>query len=150
MIRYVASASLVMAEQSGDPNVIVDARIFARIVVAEQGNLDDALRLTSDGVQLADEVDNTLCSLAGNFFLGDQHLRRGEAEDAVGSLRRSRELAEYCDAGSIVSLSDAWLSAARAALGSNDLASFEPPLQHATRARDNGPATRASGFLTRA
>jgi tetratricopeptide (TPR) repeat protein len=129
--RRASEASLAMADQSGDPNVVLDTRIFAGIVAGEQGNLDDAMRLTGEGVRLADEVGNTYCSLVGNFFLGDQHLRRGEAEDAVASLQRSRELAEFCDAGSIVALSDAWLGAARASLGGDDLATFEAPLQHA-------------------
>jgi tetratricopeptide (TPR) repeat protein len=148
--RRVSEASLVLAERSGDPNVIVDTRIFAGIVAAEQGNLDEAVQLTTDGVQLADEVDNTLCSLVGNFFLGDQHLRRGEPEEAVASLRRSRELAEYCDAGSIVSLSDAWLSAARASLGSNDLEAFEPPLQHARAIGDRYGASLVLQLRARA
>ena len=129
--RRASEASLGLAKKSGDPNVIVDCQIFSGIVAAEQGNLDEAMRLTSEGVRLADEVGNTYCSLVGNFYLGDQHLRRGEAEDAIASLQRSRELAEFCDAGSILSLSDAWLSAARASLGANDLEAFEPPLQHA-------------------
>jgi len=130
--RRASEASLAMAEQSGDPNVIVDARIFAGVAAAEQGDLDEAMRLTREGVRLADEVGNTYCSLVGNFYLGDQHLRRGEAEDAVASLERSRELAEFCDAASIVGLSDAWLGAAHApGGGGGDLESFESPLQHA-------------------
>jgi tetratricopeptide (TPR) repeat protein len=84
------------------------------------------------GVQLADEVGNTYCSLVGNFFLGDQYLRRGEAESAVASLTRSRELAEFCDAGSLMSLSDAWLGAANARLvEAGDLRVFDAPLRHA-------------------
>jgi tetratricopeptide (TPR) repeat protein len=129
--RRASEASLAMAEQSPDPNVLLDSKIFSGIAAAEQGNLEEAMKLTSEGVQLADEVGNTYCSLVGNFYLGDQHLRRGEAEDALASLERSRELAEFCDAGSIVRLSDAWLGAARALLGANDLGAFEAPLQHA-------------------
>ena len=71
------------------------------------------MRLTSDGVRLADEVGNTYCSLVGNFYLGDQYLRR-ERRRRHGVAERSRELAEFCDAGSIISLSDAWLGAANA------------------------------------
>ncbi|HEX6228040.1 MAG TPA: tetratricopeptide repeat protein [Solirubrobacterales bacterium] len=126
-----SEASLAMAEQSGDPNVILDCRIFAGMAAAEQGELDRAIRLTQEGVRLADEVGNTYCSLVGNFHLGDQHLRRGEADDALASLQRSRALAEFCDAGSLVSLSDAWLAAARARLGGGDLEIFDAPLHHA-------------------
>ena len=128
--REPAARSLELAELSGDPNVRLDSQIFAGIVAAEEGNLDEALVLTREGVRLADEVGNTYCSLVGNFYLGDQHLRRGQVQEAVASLTRSRELAEFCDAGSLVSLSDAWLTAARARLGERDLQPFEPPLRH--------------------
>ncbi|HSI81527.1 MAG TPA: hypothetical protein VK919_12845 [Solirubrobacterales bacterium] len=129
--RRASEAAQKMAERSGDPNVIVDTEIFAGIVAAEQGNLDEAIERTREGVRLADEVGNTYCSLVGNFYLGDQHLRRGEPGDAVASIERSRELAEFCDAGSIVSLSDAWMGAARAAGDTDELDAFEAPLQHA-------------------
>lgn len=138
-----SEASLLMAEQSGDPNVVVDSQIFSGIAAAEQGNLEEAIRLTSAAVRLADEVGNTYCSLVGNFYLGDQYLRCGEAEDAVASLERSQELATFCDAGSIISLSDAWLGAARAPLGANDLGAFEAPLQHARLTGD----LHASGLV---
>ena len=129
--RRATEASLELAERSGDPNVVVDTQIFAGIVAAEQGRLDEAIDLTREGVRLADEVGNTYCSLVGNFYLGDQHLRRGEANDAVASIERSRELAQFCDAGSIVSLSDAWLGAARAPVDGDGIAAFEPSLKHA-------------------
>jgi tetratricopeptide (TPR) repeat protein len=128
--RTASERSLALAEHSGDPNVLLDNQIFSGLVAAEQGNLDLAVELTREGVRLADEVGNTYCSLVGNFYLGDQHLRRGEAAEAVASLTRSRDLAEFCDAGSLVSLSDAWLCAARARLGDADLQPLDPPLHH--------------------
>ena len=130
--RQVSTHSVSLAEQSGDPNVILDVEIFAGIVAAEKGDLDEAVRRTSEGVKLADEVGNTYCSLVGNFFLGDQYLRRGEAESAMASLTRSRELAEFCDAGSLMSLSDAWLYATNVRLDTvSDLRGFDAPLRHA-------------------
>ena len=121
--------------------MVVNTRIFSGIVAAEQGRLDEAIALTGEGVRLADEVGNKYCSLVGNFYLGDQHLRRGEADDVVASIERSRELAHFCDAGSIVSLSDAWMSAASARLGTDDLDAFEPPLQHARAIGDRHGAS---------
>jgi tetratricopeptide (TPR) repeat protein len=130
--RQAITRSRPLAEKSGDPNVIVDVEIFSGIVAAERGDLDEAVRRTRMGVQLADEVGNTYCSLVGNFFLGDQYLRRGETESAMASLTRSRELAEFCDAGSLMSLSDAWLGAANARLDdADDLRAFDAPLRHA-------------------
>lgn len=134
--RRASRRSVALAEQSGDPNVIVDVQIFSGIVAAEQGDLGEAVRRTRQGVQLADDVGNTYCSLVGNFYLGDQYLRRGEAENAVAALTRSRELAEFCDAGSLMSLSDAWLSAAHARLGNGDLDAFDAPLRHASMIGD--------------
>ena len=148
--RRTSEVSLEMAERSGDPNVIVDTQIFSGIVAAEQGNLDEAIRLTGEGVRLADEVGNTYCSLVGNFYLGDQHLRRGEPDDAVTSIERSRDLAEFCDAGSIVSLSDAWMSAARAVLGTDGLEAFEPPLKHARAIGDRHGASLVLQLRARA
>jgi len=148
--RPASELSQKLAEQSGDPNVLVDSQIFSGIVAAEQGNLDEAITLTREGVRLADEVGNTYCSLVGNFYLGDQRLRRGEPDDAVASIERSRELAEFCDAGSIVSLSDAWMSAARAAGGTDDLDAFEPPLQHARAIADRHGASLVLQLRARA
>jgi tetratricopeptide (TPR) repeat protein len=148
--RRASDASLEMAERSGDPNVIVDVRIFSGIVAAEQGNLEEAIARTREGVRLADEVGNTYCSLVGNFYLGDQHLRRREPGDAVAAIERSRALAEFCDAGSIVSLSDAWMGAARAGLGSDDLAAFEAPLKHARAIGDRHGASLVLQLRARA
>jgi hypothetical protein len=48
------------------------------------------------------------------------------------ALTRSRELAEFCDAGSLMSLSDAWLGGASARIGEiEDLQMFDAPLRHA-------------------
>lgn len=129
--QQASDRSLALAEQSGDPNVTVDVVIFAGVVAAEQGDLAEAVRRTLEGVQLADDVGNTYCSLVGNFYLGDQYLRLGDAENAIASLTRSRELAEFCDAGSVMSLSDAWLTAASAHLQHGDLGAFDAPLRHA-------------------
>lgn len=143
-------ASLEMAERSGDPNVIVDTLIFSGVVAAEQGKLEEAIERTREGIRLADEVGNTYCSLVGNFYLGDQHLRRGESDDAVASVERSRAMAEFCDAGSIVSLSDAWMSAARARLGTHDLDAFGPVLQHARAIGDRHGASLVLQLRARA
>jgi tetratricopeptide (TPR) repeat protein len=130
--RQAITRSVPLAEKSGDPNVIVDVQIFSGIVAAERGDLDEAVRHTREGVELADEVGNTYCSLVGNFYLGDQYLRRGDAKTAMASLTRSRDLAEFCDAGSLMSLSDAWLGAASARLvDAGDLRAFDAPLRHA-------------------
>ena len=145
-----SEASQMMADRSGDPNMVLDIQIYSGMIAAEQGNLDEAIRLTREGVRLADEVGNTYCSLVGNFYLGDQHLRRGEPADAVASLERSRALAEFCDAGSIVSLSDAWMSTARARLGTNDLDAFEPPLRHARAIGDRYGASLVLQLRARA
>jgi len=148
--RSASEASREMAELSGDPNVVLDTEIYSGIVAAEQGDLDEAIGRTREGVRLAEEVGNTYCSLVGNFYLGDQHLRRGEAGDAVAAVERSRTLAEFCDAGSIVSLSDAWMGAARARLGADELDAFEPVLQHARAIGDRYGASLVLQLRARA
>jgi tetratricopeptide (TPR) repeat protein len=125
-----------LADESGDPNVVLDVRIFRGIVAGEQGALDEAERLTAEGVALADEVGNTYCSLVGNFYLGDQRLRQGRPEDAIAALERSQDLAEFCDAGSMLSLSGAWLSSARARRGDDTVASFAGPIARAHASGD--------------
>jgi class 3 adenylate cyclase/tetratricopeptide (TPR) repeat protein len=134
--RLVGERASALAERSGDANVVLDVLIFLGMVAAERGDLDEAMRLTREGVALADEVGNTYCSLVGNFHLGDQQLRLGRPDDAIASLERSRELAAFCDAGSLVSLSDAWLSAARARGGVPSIDGFDGPLRRA-RAGDD-------------
>jgi tetratricopeptide (TPR) repeat protein len=68
-------------------------------------------------VEQAEAIGNTLCSLVGNFMIGDQQLRLGNPQEAIRALERSGELATYCDAGSLAGLSRAWLAAARSRIG---------------------------------
>lgn len=125
-----------LAELSGDPNVVLDTQIFRGIVAAEQGDLERAERLTAEGVALADEVGNTYCSLVGNFYLGDLQLRAGRPDDAAASLQRSQDLAAFCDAGSMLSLSGAWLGAVRARHGDEVVDVFEGPVRRAHASGD--------------
>jgi len=134
--RDAARRAAELAERSGDPNVVLDVRIFRGIVAAEQGDLEEAERLTAEGVALADDVGNTYCSLVGNFYLGDQRLRQGRPDEAIASLERSQDLAEFCDAGSMLSLSGAWLGAARARRGEDTVASFTGPVARAHASED--------------
>ena len=134
--RAAARRAAEHADRSGDPNVVLDVRILRGIVAAEQGDLEEAERLTAKGVALADAVGNTYCSLVGNFYLGDQQLRQGRPDDAIASLERSQGLAEFCDAGSMLSLSGAWLGAARAHRGEDTVASFAGPVARAHASGD--------------
>jgi tetratricopeptide (TPR) repeat protein len=131
-----ARRSSEFAEHSGDPNVVLDTKIFHGIVTAEQGDLEAAQQLTEEGVALADDVGNTYCSLVGNFYLGDLHLRAGRLDEAEASLRRSQDLAEFCDAGSMISLSGAWLGAIRARQGDEAIEVFEGPVRRAHASGD--------------
>jgi tetratricopeptide (TPR) repeat protein len=90
---------------------------------------------TRRGLVAADEVGNIYCSLFGNFLVADQKLRLGEPEEAISHLERSSELAQYCNAGGLEALGQAWLAAARASLGDLDPAEFDAPL---ARAIDGG------------
>jgi tetratricopeptide (TPR) repeat protein len=148
--RRATESAFGLAERSGDPNVTLDIQIFAGVVAAEQGNLEEAMRLTREGVRLADEVGNTYCSLGGNFYLGDPQLRLNALDDAAASIERSRELAEFCDAGSIISLSDAWMGAARASVAGDDLSAFEAPLHHAKVSDDRYGASLVLQLRARA
>jgi class 3 adenylate cyclase/tetratricopeptide (TPR) repeat protein len=131
LARRAGDHAAVLAERSGDANVVLDVKIFLGMVAAEQDDLDEAMRLTRDGVRIAEEVGNTYCTLVGSFHLGDQQLRLGREGDAISSLERSRELAVFCAADSMLSLSDAWLGAARSRSGEPELGAFDGPLDRA-------------------
>ncbi|MDQ3931344.1 MAG: hypothetical protein M3252_00675, partial [Actinomycetota bacterium] len=93
-----------IASHSGDPNALLDAELTRGLVETVRGNLDEAVTLTQRGVAIAEEVGNIACEFAGNFFLGDQHLRMGRPDEAVPALERCGELARYWDAGGIENL----------------------------------------------
>jgi class 3 adenylate cyclase/tetratricopeptide (TPR) repeat protein len=124
-----------LGEVSGDPNMVLDADLVRGRVASERGDLEEALIHTRRGLVAADEVGNIYCSLFGNFLVADQKLRLGEPEEAISHLERSSELAQYCNAGGLEALGQAWLAAARASLGDLDPAEFDAPL---ARAIDGG------------
>ena len=96
---------------------MLDVDIIRGYVESARGNLDDGIELARRGVELAEQVGNTLCAVVGSYSLGEQHLRRGDVEEAIPELERSTELAEYCDAGPIARLPQAWLAAVKASVG---------------------------------
>jgi tetratricopeptide (TPR) repeat protein len=106
-----------LADLSGDPKARLDADLAIGLVETERGNLRTAMEHTTSAIEQATETGNVACALVGSFFLGDQHLRLGDAKAAIPALERSSDLAAYCDAGSYVGLSQAWLAAARARNG---------------------------------
>ncbi|HEX2029461.1 MAG TPA: hypothetical protein VHF25_15845, partial [Nitriliruptorales bacterium] len=126
-----------LAARSGDPNAVLDAALTRGGLESERGNLHEALEATRRGVEEAERIGNTLCSLVGHFMLGDQQLRLGRPADAIDALERSGELAAYCDAGTFAALSEAWVAAARAQAGEGepDWEEFDRALR---LARDNG------------
>ena len=103
-----------LADQSGDPNAVLDADIIRGYVESARGNLEEGIELARRGVELAEKVGNTLCAVVGSYSLGEQQLRRGDVEQAIPALERSTELAQYCDAGPIALLSRAWLASVKA------------------------------------
>jgi class 3 adenylate cyclase/tetratricopeptide (TPR) repeat protein len=135
-----AEAKAVIADarrlgvDSGDPNAVADADLVRGRISAEEGDLEEALVHTRKGLEAADAIGNTFCSLAGNFMVADQHLRMGDVADAISHLERSTGLAEYCNAAGYDALGQAWLAAARARLGDFDPAEFDEPLAKAVAA----------------
>ena len=140
MLGSFAEAKAVIAEarrlgvDSGDPNAVADADIIRGRISAAEGDLEEALVHTRKGLEAADAIGNTFCSLAGNFMVADQQLRMGDVADAIAHLERSTGLAEYCNAGGYEALGQAWLAAARARLGHFDPAEFDEPLAKAISA----------------
>jgi tetratricopeptide (TPR) repeat protein len=119
---------------SGDPNMVLDADLVRGRVASARGDLEEALVHTRRGLAAAEDVGNVFCSLFGNFLVADQKLRMGDPEDAISHLERSSELAEYCNAGGLEALGQAWLAAARARLGNHDPEQFNTPLATAVNA----------------
>jgi class 3 adenylate cyclase/tetratricopeptide (TPR) repeat protein len=136
-----------LAERSGDPNAVVDSNLAAGSVATERGRLAEAMEHTRRAIEQATEVGNVACALVGSFFLGDQHLRLGDAAGAIAPLEQSRQLAAYCDAGSYAGLSQAWLATARARSGGDlaaELADLDATLGIA---RDNRDAVGEAEIL---
>lgn len=134
--RFADAESMIvrardLGERSGDPNAVADADLIRGRIAAERGDLQDALVHTRRGLEAAEAVGNTFCTLAGNFLVADQKLRLGEVEEAITHLETSTGLAEYCNAGGYEALGQAWLAAARARLGDHDPREFTAPLDAA-------------------
>jgi tetratricopeptide (TPR) repeat protein len=89
-------------------------------VEGERGNIAQALAFAKRGTEVAVQIDNKACALVGYFIMGDQQLRMGMPEEALRSLERSTEIAEFCNVADIENLSRAWLSAVRSQLGEED------------------------------
>lgn len=135
-----AEAKAMIAEarrlgvESGDPNAVADADLIWGRINAEQGDLEEALIHTREGLAAAEAIGNTFCSLTGNFLVADQQLRMGDTEGAITYLERSTGLAEYCNAGGYEALGQAWLAAAKSRLGGFEPAAFDEPLARAIAA----------------
>lgn len=120
-----------LARRSGDLNAVGDADIIHGSIAADRGRLQEALEHTRRGIETAEQVGNTFCSLAGNFKLADQQLRLGEVESAISHLETSTGLAAYCNAGGYEALGNAWLALARSRMGDLRPDDFEEPLASA-------------------
>lgn len=132
--KQVIADARRLGEASGDPNAVADADLIRGRIHAEEGDLEEALVHTRLGLDAAEQIGNTFCSLAGNFMVADQQLRLGQVDSAITHLERSTGLAEYCNAGGYEALGQAWLAAARARLGDADPAEFDEPLGKAISA----------------
>jgi tetratricopeptide (TPR) repeat protein len=132
--KEVIALARRLGVESGDPNTVADADLIRGRILAEEGELEEALVHTRKGLEAAEAIGNTFCSLAGNFMVADQQLRLGAVDAAITHLERSTGLAEYCNAGGYEALGQAWLAAAQARIGDLDPASFDEPLAKATAA----------------
>ncbi len=109
-----------LADRSQDPNALMDADLHRSFVEGERGNLTQALTFAQRGTEIAVRIDNKACALVGYFIMGDQQMKLGLREQALRSLERSTEMAEFCNVADIQNLSQAWLSAVRAELGGDE------------------------------
>lgn len=106
-----------LADRSQDPNALMDVDLHRGFVESERGNIARALDFARRGTEIAVRIDNKACALVGYFIMGDQQMKLGLREQALRSLERSTEIAEFCDVADIENLSRAWLSTVRAQLG---------------------------------
>lgn len=122
-----------MAERSGDPVAIMDVKIHTAMVETLRGNFEDATELVRKGIELAEQIDNKECLLVALYVEGEQHLERGNPEEAVGALQRSTDVARYCNMADFENLGRAMLSLARAQSGTGDqsLADIDASLEAA-------------------
>ncbi len=132
--KKVIAGARRLGVESGDPNAVADADLIHGRIFAEEGELEEALVHTRKGLEAAEAIGNTFCSLAGNFMVADQQLRLGAVDAAITHLERSTGLAEYCNAGGYEALGQAWLAAARAQQGGLEPSSFDEPLAMARQA----------------
>lgn len=120
-----------LGRRSGDPNAMLDADLIRGSILADRGDLREALELTRRGTLAAEEVGNTFCNLAGNFKMADQQLRLGNVDVAIGHLEKATGLAQYCNAFGYEALGQAWLAAARSKAGDLQPEAFQEPLDAA-------------------
>lgn len=106
-----------LGQRSQDPGARMDVDLHRGIVESERGNWAQALMYARRGTEIAELIDNKACALVGYFLMGDQQLKMGLAQDALQSLQRSTEIAEFCNVADIENRSRAWLAAVRAQLG---------------------------------
>ncbi|MDQ4143263.1 MAG: AAA family ATPase [Actinomycetota bacterium] len=109
-----------LAQRSQDPSAVMDVDLHRGIVEGERGNITEALAFAKRGTEIAVKIDNKACALVGYFIMGDQQLRMGLTDEALRSLERSTQIAEFCNVADIENLSRAWLSAVRAQLGEDE------------------------------
>ena len=135
--RWIQKADS-FARRSQDPSASMDVDLHRGFVEGERGNITQALAFARRGTETAERIDNKACALVGYFIMGDQQLRLGLPEDAVRSLQRSTEIAEFCNVADIENLSRAWLSAARSQLGQDEQAALRELSDSLATAREMG------------
>lgn len=128
--RWIGRAA-ILADESGNPNVIADVELMKGRIAAARGELKTALAHTRLGTDTAEGAGNIECTLVGNFLIADQQLRSGDAAAAIPHLEKTFELGEFCNAEAMVALGKAWMATARAALGDLDAEAFAAPLEKA-------------------
>jgi tetratricopeptide (TPR) repeat protein len=144
-------AAIAAAEEAtriakkGDIIAQLDAMIMESMVRSMKGDLEGAMPLARQCVDLAEGTGASACLMASSWVLGDGHHRQGNYEEARRVLARGAEVSEVVDRKVWRPTLQAWLRTSVAALTGGE-ADFEEAL---AAARDIGNRVGEASILVK-
>jgi len=139
-----------MAELSGDPTALADARIFTGVLLGLQGRHEEAAALAREGFGIAGTVNELVCQTAASGLAGEMEMMQGNLGPAIEWLEKSVSIAHACSAVDFERIATVSLKVAQAMAGEGRRAldGFDGLLEE-TRASGD-PAEEARALMSRA
>jgi tetratricopeptide (TPR) repeat protein len=131
--------------RKGDIIAQLDARIMEAMVHSMKGDLESAMPMARECVDLAEGTGASACVMASSWVLGDGFHRQGNYEEARKILARGAQVSEVVDRKVWRPTLQAWLRTSVSAL-TGDETTFEEDL---AAARDIGNRVGEAGILVK-